>query len=98
MQRSWGVSAHFEEETGVSTERILNTNVQDIDDQALKLNLSNLMDRIQQHPHEIASDSLEFSGTEFQLSAKGIYGKDGVAYILVSFIPMNQEQEQEQAG
>ena len=89
-----GASAHFEEETGVSTERILNTNIQDIDDQALKLNLSNLMERIQKHPYEIASDSLEFSGVEFQLSAKGIYGKEGVAYILVSFISMNQEQEE----
>ena len=89
-----GASAHFEEETGVSTERILNTNIQDIDDQALKLNLSNLMEKIQKHPYEIASDSLEFSGVEFQLSAKGIYGKEGVAYILVSFISMDQEQEE----
>ena len=89
-----GVSASFEEETGVSTERILNCNVQEIDDQALKLNLSNLLDRVQQHPHEIASDSLEFSGVEFQLSAKGIYGKEELAYTLISFIPMNQEQEE----
>ena len=89
-----GASASFEEETGVSTERILNYNVQDIDDQALKLNLSNLLERVQQHPQEIASDSLEFSGVEFQLSAKGIYGKEGLAYTLISFIPMNQEQEE----
>lgn len=87
-----GASASFEEETGVSTERILNYNIQDIDDQALKLNLSNLLERVQQHPQEIASDSLEFSGVEFQLSAKGIYGKEGLAYTLISFIPMNQEQ------
>ena len=89
-----GASANFEEETGVSTERILNCNVQDIDDQALKLNISNLLDRVQQHPHEIASDSLEFSGIEFQLSAKGIYGKEELAYTLISFIPINQEQEE----
>ena len=89
-----GVSASFEEETGVSTERILNYNIQDIDDQALKLNLSNLIDKVQQYPHEIASDSLEFSGTEFQLSAKGIHGKEELAYTLISFIPMNQEQEE----
>ena len=89
-----GVSASFEEETGVSTERILNYNIQDIDDQALKLNLSNLLDKVQQHPHEIASDSLEFSGVEFQLSAKGVYGKDELAYTLISFIPINQGQEE----
>ncbi|MDE0118467.1 MAG: FHA domain-containing protein [Bdellovibrionales bacterium] len=87
-------SALFEEETGVSTERILNCLVQDIDDQALKLNLSNLLERVQQHPHEMASDSLEFSGVEFQLSAKGVYGKEGLAYTLISFIQMNQEQEE----
>ncbi len=89
-----GVSASFEEETGVSTERILNYNIQEIDDQALKLNLSNLIDRVQQYPHEIASDSLEFSGVEFQLSAKGIHGKEELAYTLISFIPINQEQEE----
>ena len=87
-------SALFEEETGVSTERILNCLIQDIDDQALKLNLSNLLERVQQYPHEIASDSLEFSGVEFQLSAKGVYGKEGLAYTLISFIQMNQEQEE----
>ena len=90
-----GISAQFEEETGVSAERILHCSIQDIEDQSLKLNLNNLMERIQQYPHEIASDSLEFSGVEFQLSAKGIYGKDELAYALVSFIPtMNQEQEE----
>ena len=89
-----GVSANFEEETGVSTERILHCHVQDIEDQALKLNLSNLIDRVQQYPHEIASDSLEFSGIEFQLSAKGVYGKEGLAYTLISFIPTNAEQEE----
>lgn len=87
-------SAHFEEETGVSTERILNQTVQDIDDQALKLNLNNLIDKVQQYPQEIASDSLEFSGVEFQLSAKGIYGKDSLAYVLISFIPINQEEKE----
>ena len=89
-----GVSASFEEETGVSAERILNYNIQELDDQALKLNLSNLIERVQQYPHEIASDSLEFSGVEFQLSAKGIHGKEELAYTLISFIPINQEQEE----
>ena len=87
-------SAHFEEETGVSTERILNQNIQDIDDQALKLNLNNLIEKVRQYPQEIASDSLEFSGVEFQLSAKGIYGKDSLAYVLISFIPINQEEKE----
>ena len=93
-QKITGASAHFEEETGVSVERILNFCVQDIDDQSLKLNLSELLEKVQQHPHEIASDSLEFSGTEFQLSAKGIYGTDGLAYTVISFIPTSQEQEE----
>ncbi len=89
-----GASASFEEEIGISSERILNYSVQDIDDQSLKLNLTTLLERVQKHPQEIASDSLEFSGIEFQLSAKGIYGKEGLAYTLISFIPMNQEQEE----
>ena len=93
-QKIQGASAHFEEETGVSVERILNSSIQDIEDQSLKLNLSGLLEKVQQYPHEIASDSLEFSGTEFQLSAKGIYGKEGLAYTVISFIPTSQEQEE----
>jgi len=87
-----GASAHFEEEVGISTERILNCNVEEIDDQALKLNLINLLEKVQQHTHEIASDTLEFSGVQFQISAKGIYGKEELAYTLISFIPMSDEQ------
>ena len=87
------VSANFEEETGMSSERIFNVHIQDIEDQALKLNLDNLLERVQKHPQEIATDMLDFSGVEFQLSAKGIYGKDGLAYTLISFLPINQEEE-----
>ena len=90
-----GISAHFEEETGISSERILNCSVNDIDDQALKLNLTNLLEKITTHSHEIATDTLEFSGVEFQLSAKGIYGKDRLSYALISFIPMNQNEQEE---
>ena len=90
-----GVSALFEEETGVSAERILHSTVQDLDDQALKLNLTGLLEKVQQHPQEIASDALEFSGVEFQLSAKGIYGREGLAYTLISFIHLNREEQAE---
>ena len=87
------ISAHFEEETGVSAERILHCQIEDLEDQALKLNIKTLIEKIQQHSHEIAYDSLEFSGVEFQLSAKGIYGKDNLAYTLITFIPTSQQQE-----
>ena len=89
------ISAHFENDTGVSTERILNYSVEDIDDQALKLNIIGLLEKVQQHPAEMASDSLEFSGVEFQLIAKGIYGKDGVSYTLICF---TQDSSAEEAG
>ena len=89
-----GLSAHFENETGVSAERILNSSVEELDDQALKLNISGLLDKVQLHPNEIASDSLEFSEAEFQLTAKGIYGQDQVAYVVISFIPSSASQEE----
>ncbi len=85
------VSAHFDE-TGVSAERIIHHLIEEIEDQALKLNLIGLIEKVTQHPYEIASDKLEFSGVEFQLSAKGIYGKDSLSYILISFVPMNEEE------
>lgn len=90
-----GISAHFEEETGISSERILNCAIEDIDDQALKLNITGLLEKVNQHSNEIATDNLEFSGVEFQLSAKGIYGKDHLSYALISFIPINQAQQEE---
>ena len=91
-RRVEAVSAHFEDDTGVSEERILNCSVEDIDDQALKLNIIGLLEKIQQRPVEMASDSLEFSGVEFHLIAKGIYGKDGVAYTLICFTQDNPEE------
>lgn len=91
-RRVEAISAHFEDDTGVSAERILNCNIDDIDDQALKLNIINLLEKVQQHPSEIASDSLEFSGVEFHLIAKGIYGKDGVSYTLICFTQESAEE------
>ncbi len=87
-------SAHFEEETGVSSERIMNCAIEEIDDQALKLNITGLLEKVEQHPHEIATDSLEFAGVEFQLSAKGIYGKESLSYVVISFIPTADQQEE----
>ena len=92
IRRVEAVSAHFEDDTGVSSERILNCSVDDIEDQALKLNIIGLLEKIQQHPNEMASDSLEFSGVEFHLIAKGIYGKEGVSYALICFTQDNPEE------
>ena len=91
-RRVEAISAHFEDDTGVSAERILNSNIDDIDDQALKLNIIGLLEKVQQHPAEIATDSLEFSGVEFHLIAKGIYGKDGVSYTLICFTQESAEE------
>ena len=91
-RRVEAISAHFEDDTGVSEERILNCSIDDIDDQALKLNIIGLLEKVQQHPAEIASDSLEFSGVEFHLIAKGIYGKEGVSYTLICFTQESAEE------
>ena len=91
-RRVEAISAHFEDDTGVSAERILNCSIDDIDDQALKLNIIGLLEKVQQHPAEIASDSLEFSGVEFHLIAKGIYGKEGVSYTLICFTQESAEE------
>lgn len=89
------ISPHFEEDVGVSAERILNTSISDIEDQALKQNLNNLIEKVQQHSHEIALDSLAFSGIEFNLSAKGVYGKESLAYTLISFLNAQNPEENE---
>jgi len=85
------VNSHFEEQTGLSTKHLLHKRIDQIDDNSLKLQLESTMQHITQDPSQIYSDHLEFNGIPFQITAQGVFGAESVAYILVAFIPENEE-------
>ena len=85
------LNAHFEEQTGLSANHLLHTQIDQIDDNSLKLQLEAAVQQITQDPSQIYNDSLECNGTSFQITAQGVFGSDSLAYILVAFIPENEE-------
>lgn len=56
-------------------------------DQALKLNLQSLAERVVSDPTQIASDQLEIANNNYDISAQGISGTKDLAYIIVVFVP-----------
>lgn len=81
------VNAAFEERTRLSKAQLLNQNVAAITDQALKLSLQDLMDRLQSNPDQLATNDLEFGGQGYQLIAQAIYGSAKIAYFMVILVP-----------
>ena len=86
------ISSHFEEQTGLSTKHLLHNRIDQIDDNSLKLQLETAIQQITQDPSQIYSDSLECNGIPFQITAQGVFGTESVAYILVAFVPENEEE------
>lgn len=85
------LNSHFEEQTGLSANHLLHTQIDQIDDNSLKLQLEAAIQQITQDPSQIYSDSLECNSTSFQITAQGVFGVESVAYILVAFIPESEE-------
>lgn len=98
---AFGVRAHdlsiaaanqaFETRMGQPAAVLTQQTVNEINDQALKLSVKDLIERVDQNPDEIASNELEFSGSNFQVVAQGIYGSNKVAYYLIVLLPMEGE-------
>ena len=86
------LSSHFEEQTGLSADHLLHKQIDQIDDNSLKLQMEAAINQINQDPSQIYSDSLECNGTSFQITAQGIFGTESVSYILVAFIPESEEE------
>lgn len=56
-------------------------------DQALKLNILSLLEKINLNPSQMAQDQLEISNQNYEISAQSIYGSKNIAYVLIVFIP-----------
>lgn len=85
-----GMNEAFEQRTGLSSINMVGRTLNDVTDQALKLSLKDLVDRIDQNPTELAQNELEFSGANFQLIAQGVHGQQGLAYYLIILVPQNE--------
>lgn len=83
-------NAGFEEKTGVTN--IRGVSVMEIKEQALKLSLQELIEKIKSTPDEVVTAELDFNGDPFELALQAIHGANGVAYYVISFIPMEIEE------
>lgn len=81
------INPSFEERTGINSIQLLNTSVDRISDQALKLSMQDLIARVEMQPEQILSNNLEFGGIEYQLVAKAIFGSQNIAYFVFVIVP-----------
>ena len=77
------INDDFEKITGVSNQQMLHQPFTNIHDQALRLSVKDLLERIEANPSEIATNDLEFGGAAYQLAAKAISGTAAPAYCLL---------------
>jgi len=85
------VNQAFEARLGIQASSLITQTVNEISDQALKLSLKDLIERVDGNPDELATNELEFSGSNFQVVAQGIYGSSKLAYYLIVLLPMDGE-------
>lgn len=76
------INEDFEKITGVSSMQMLHQPYLNIHDQALRLSMKDLIERIVANPTEIATNEIEFGGTGYQLAVKAISGSNGPAYCI----------------
>lgn len=86
------VTDSVEQRTGISVTSLLGTTVNEVSDQALKLSLKDLIERVDANPSEMAYNDLEFGGVGYQLIAQGIASDQGIASYIIILAP-NDEGE-----
>lgn len=61
--------------------------INDILDQALKLNLKEIVERAFSTPNSIATDEIDIEGVNYDISGQAVFGLKEVNYVIVSFTP-----------
>lgn len=82
------VNQAFEQRIGMGAAQLTTMVVNELNDQALKLSIKDLIERVDQNPDEMASNELEFSGLNFQIVAQAVFGTSKVSYYLIILLPM----------
>lgn len=67
-----------------------NISLNEVLDQALKLNLKDIVDRTFSNPNHIASNEIDIDGFPFEVSGQAVYGSKEVNYIVISFVPRSE--------
>jgi hypothetical protein len=84
------VNQSFEQRTGLTAAQVMSMTVNDISDQALKLSVKDLIERVDGSPDDLVNNELEFSGQEYQVVAQAIYGTSKIAYYLIVLLPKEE--------
>lgn len=85
------VNGTFEQLTGLSQGDVVLRPIADLTDQALKLSLMDLVDKLAAQPNEPVHHPLEFSGTEYQIIGRAVWGEDSIAYMIFSIVPSGEQ-------
>lgn len=85
------INSAFEARLGANAAAVTTLTVNELSDQALKLSIKDLIERVDQNPDELATNELEFSGLSFQVVAQAVFGTSKVAYYLIVLLPQENE-------
>ncbi|MEZ4872860.1 MAG: FHA domain-containing protein [Bdellovibrionales bacterium] len=81
------INPAFEEKTNHAAGDLLHGGLDNIMDQALRLSIQDLLEKVQSVPDEIAVNQLEISGDAYEVSAQSVFGLDSIAYVIISLLP-----------
>jgi len=81
------VNPEFEARTGMHAQDLVFQTIEKINDQALRLNVADLIQRCSQAPHQIATNNLEIGGEIFEVAAQAVHGSQSIAYFLITLLP-----------
>ncbi len=84
------VNQTLEARLGMSAAQLTTMNVNELADQALKLSIKDLIERVDQNPDDMATNELEFSGLNFQIVVQAVFGSSKIAYYLVVLLPAQE--------
>lgn len=82
------VNQTLEARLGLPAATLTAMQLNELNDQALKLSIKDLLERVDQNPDEMVSNDLEFSGLDFQIVAQAVFGTSKIAYYLIVLLPV----------
>jgi hypothetical protein len=85
------INQAFEARLGTPAAQVATLTVNELSDQALKLSIKDLVERVDANPDQMATNDLEFSGNDFQVVAQAIFGSNKIAYYLIVLLPKGED-------
>jgi signal transduction histidine kinase len=81
------VNQALEQRIGISSSILATQSLNELADQALRLSVKDLIERVEAAPDELAANDLDFSGQSYQIVAQAIFGTSSIAYFLIVLLP-----------